>query len=104
MSDFKKQIQIMTLEIFKNIDACIFLFGSRIDGTNSTYSDYDIGFFAEINIESKIIELKETFQNSNIPFKVDLVNFSHVSTEFKKIALAKVEIWKDPKNLMQKLS
>jgi predicted nucleotidyltransferase len=104
MNDFKNQIQLLTLKIFKEVDACIFLFGSRVDGTSSTYSDYDLGFFANIDIDSKIIELKEAFQNSNIPFKVDLVNFSHVSIEFKKIALAKVEIWKDPKNLMQKLS
>jgi predicted nucleotidyltransferase len=104
MNDFKKQIHFMTLEAFKDTDACIFLFGSRVDGTSATYSDYDLGFFADIDIDSKIVELKEAFQNSNIPFKVDLVNFSHVSTEFKKIALAKVEIWKDPKNLMQKLN
>lgn len=104
MSDFKKQIHVMTLEKFKDIDACIFLFGSRVDGTDSTYSDYDLGFFAETNIDSKIVELKEAFQNSNIPFKIDLVNFSHVNIKFKKIALAKVEIWKDPKNLMQKLN
>ena len=104
MSDFKSQIHLMTLDKFKDTDACIFLFGSRVDGTDSTYSDYDLGFFADVNIDSKIIELKEAFQNSNIPFKIDLVNFAHVSPEFKKIALAKVEIWKDPKNLMPKLS
>ncbi len=104
MNDFKKQIHLLTLEKFKDTDACIFLFGSRVDGTNSIYSDYDLGFFADIDINAKIVELKEAFQNSNIPFKIDLVNFSHVSTEFKKIALTKVEVWKDPKNLIQKLS
>ena len=103
MQDFKKQIHSIALEIFKDSDVCIFLFGSRADGSNSTYSDYDLGIFADTNIDSKLIELKETFQNSNIPFKIDVVNFAHVSIEFKKIALSKVEVWKDPKNLMQKL-
>lgn len=105
MADFKDQIRQITLEAFKGIDACIFLFGSQVDGTASIYSDYDVGFYAEndVDIDSKIVHLKEYFQNSNIPFKLDLVNFSHLDSQFKKIALQRVEIWKDPKNLMQKL-
>ena len=103
MDDFKKEIHRMTMEAFNDLDACIFLFGSRVDGTESLYSDYDLGFFATEDIDARLTKLKEAFQNSNIPYKIDLVNFSYVSPEFKKIALEKVELWKDPKNLMQKL-
>ncbi len=39
--------------------------------------------------------LKEKFENSNIPYKVEIVNFNIVSEEFKQEALKDIEIWKD---------
>ena len=76
----------------ENENAKIFIFGSRARGENYTASDIDVGILPESDdrdIRFKISLLREKFENSNIPQKVDVVNLNEVSDDFKK------EIWKE---------
>jgi len=65
-----------------------FIFGSWAQGKARKFSDIDIG------IEGKepfpLFELEEAFENSNLPYLVDIVNFNHVSEEFRKVAKQKI--------------
>jgi hypothetical protein len=38
---------------------------------------------------------KQILQESNIPFKVDIVDFSSAKENFQKIALKDIEIWQN---------
>ena len=76
----------------ENENAKIFIFGSRARGENYPASDIDVGILPESDdrdIRFKISLLREKFENSNIPQKVDVVNLNEVSDDFKK------EIWKE---------
>ena len=50
---------------------------------------------ATIIDEKKITLLKEKIEKMNRPYKVEIVNFQHVSQNFQKIALKDAIVWKD---------
>ena len=60
-------------EFFKNYDVKIYLFGSRARGDFRKYSDIDIAVESKEDIRDKIIELKEILEESNLIYKVDIV-------------------------------
>ena len=54
------------------------------------YSDIDIGIFSltpNLTFESSLIKIKEAFEESNIPYKIDLINLNLAKEEFKRVAL-----------------
>jgi uncharacterized protein len=60
------------------------LFGSRTDGTNKKFSDLDVCL--KDNVDSYEYELlKEKLENTDLPFKVDLIEYSRLADSFKKI-------------------
>jgi predicted nucleotidyltransferase len=85
MSDFKQEIIKIIRKYFKGEGAEIILFGSRAEGNFTVSSDYDIALKSEKNInESLVSRIKEDLENSNIPFKVDLVLYQKVSDDLKQ--------------------
>ncbi len=63
----------------------VYLFGSRATGRASYNSDIDIGIIYKGKNSDKLITLlKEKIENSNIPYKVDVVDLSQVSEEFRE--------------------
>lgn len=66
----------------------IFVFGSRARGTNRKYSDVDLGLKGPQKIDSKtIFKLKNELAESNIPYLIDVADFSGEETNFKKLAI-----------------
>ena len=91
-----EKIKQYILDFFKDQEVAIFLFGSRASGRYHQGSDVDIGVIPKKKYEpSKLIFLRELLENFNTPYKVDLVDFSHVSNEFKEEALKEAVWWKD---------
>ncbi len=43
--------------------------------------------------------LEEEIEESSIPLRVDIVDFSRVGDQFKKEALQNIEVWNCPQNL-----
>lgn len=67
----------------------VFLFGSRVSGKNLKWSDYDIGVLGDKPLPlDKKAEIVEALEESDIPYLVEVVDFSRVSDKFKAIALA----------------
>lgn len=62
----------------------VFIFGSRVKGTAAKYSDLDICLKDDISPYEYEL-LKEKFENSDLPFTVDIVEYNRVSNSFKKI-------------------
>jgi predicted nucleotidyltransferase len=90
-----KVITIITSELGSNVG--IFLFGSRSQNMNKTFSDFDIGIIDSMPIERhKIAKIREALEESTIPYKIDLVDFHSVSPTFKAIALESIQIWVNP--------
>jgi predicted nucleotidyltransferase len=62
----------------------VWAYGSRVKGTSQPHSDLDMIVFATQEEQSQISSLKEAFEESNLPFRVDLFVWDEVPEEFHK--------------------
>lgn len=97
MKDYLKNVKDLVLSELKNEEMKIFVFGSRARGDFRSGSDVDIGFIPQGSFDVKKISfLKEKLEDSSqIPYKVDIVNFNEVSDEFRDHALKETILWKN---------
>ncbi|MDW7710106.1 MAG: nucleotidyltransferase domain-containing protein [Deferrisomatales bacterium] len=91
-------IRLLVLEFFRDLDADVFLFGSRGAGGGWEGSDYDIGFRTRDPVPAgKLSQLRESLEDLPIPSRVELVDFGAVPGRFAELVLQGkrgVEIWK----------
>lgn len=74
-------------DIFKKykLDSDIYVFGSRARGDHKKYSDLDICLKGKTKIDPEILlNLKNEFQDSDLPFTVDIVDWNDISEKFQK--------------------
>ncbi|MDO9399418.1 MAG: nucleotidyltransferase domain-containing protein [bacterium] len=70
----------------------VFLFGSRVTGKGDERSDIDIGIEGQEPISLKIMsEIKEEIEELPILYKIDVVDFKTVSSDFKTVAQHNIE-------------
>jgi predicted nucleotidyltransferase len=76
-------------------DARIYLFGSRATGKFSHGSDIDIAIDAGVALERVDVgEARDMFGESNIPFRIDVVDLNRVPKDMKDTILKKGILWK----------
>ena len=81
-----------------SLDGCaVFLFGSMAAGRGKRYSDVDVGLWGAGPISYGTLALIEE-DLEDLAVDVDLVDFSGVSREFKRISLREIEVWNIPKS------
>jgi predicted nucleotidyltransferase len=80
------------LAIIKNIldravpELAVYAFGSRVNSNARKSSDLDLVLMNQKPFEiKKIIELKDAFRESDLPFKVDIVEWAGISESFREI-------------------
>lgn len=60
------------------------LFGSRARGTHKPYSDLDLVIMGDTPTDlSTLGQLQEAFASSDLPWRVDVVDWATTSTEFR---------------------
>lgn len=66
----------------------VLAFGSRLGGQPKKYSDLDLAFVSggkhKLNLRT-IATLEDTFSESDLPFRVDVVDYRAASPEFRAI-------------------
>jgi len=68
-------------------------FGSRVNGNHKDYSDLDLALVGAAKLDIAVIgNLREAFEESDIPFRVDIIDWHAISKEFQKIILSKYEV------------
>lgn len=78
----EEQYLTAVLNILAKYPYTFYAFGSRVKGTHRKFSDLDLCFVEPIPIAIQG-EIREDFEESNLPFKVDLVDFNRASTDFQ---------------------
>lgn len=82
-------------EILKKVlnqDVKVWVFGSRATGKPKPFSDLDLAFdFGRPISLEELANLKFAFEESTLPFSVDLVDLHAVDTSFKKIILSEMK-------------
>ena len=67
-------------------DKTVWAFGSRAARKAKPYSDLDLAIISETPLSlSLLATLEHEFTESDLPFKVDLIDWATVSDSFKKI-------------------
>ena len=101
--EWHKKTKEMILEVLAKYfdeDVGIFLFGSRALNKQKTFSDFDIGLIGDRALDfRKMEEAKEELVNTNLPFKVDLVDFYDIDDNFKSIATKEIIVWQNPEKV-----
>jgi len=88
----EKEIKNIILQFLDSKSYKLFVFGSRATGKAQKYSDYDVGIWGKKSLSSKTkVLIEETLEESDLPYKVDIVDFSLISSKFKKVALSKIK-------------
>ncbi|NPV02821.1 MAG: nucleotidyltransferase domain-containing protein [Brevinematales bacterium] len=79
-----EKVRVILRKYIPDMSVCAF--GSRVKGNSEDYSDLDIAVLGDNGLEFSVYtRLKEEFEESDLPFRVDIVDYSKVSPEFKKI-------------------
>ena len=96
MSDaYLDLIKRRVLAVLLGENVSIGLFGSFASGLPNRSSDVDIAIVPKGSWdEKKLTLLREEFEESTIPYKVELVDFSRVQIEFQALALNSVIWWR----------
>ncbi len=64
----------------------VLAFGSRAKFLAKPYSDLDLALKGEMPLNlSSVVDLKEAFSNSDLKFKVDIVQWENISEAFREI-------------------
>ncbi len=68
-------------------------FGSRVSGTAKDYSDLDLAVVGAQALDTDVMRLlNEAFQESDLPFRVDLLDWHAISESFRKVIQAQYEV------------
>jgi predicted nucleotidyltransferase len=78
-----KHLQIIKT-ILSHYNYSFYVFGSRITQKAKRFSDIDLLYFENIPSDT-LLKLEEEFEESDLPYKVDLVNYNQCDEDFKKI-------------------
>ncbi len=90
------QIESVVLSRVKNLPVKVYLFGSRAKGEARPTSDVDIAILATGSIPPNLLsELRYLLEESNIPYKVDLVDLASVDDAFREQVIKYGVLWKD---------
>ncbi|MDY6310309.1 MAG: nucleotidyltransferase domain-containing protein [Cyanobacteriota bacterium] len=63
-------------------DCKLYIFGSRVKGTSKQYSDIDIAIDSSELTPQKKSQLMYMFENSTLPYEVDIIDLRNVSKKF----------------------
>lgn len=85
--DLKKRYLEEVLEIIQKFipDCQVRIFGSRVTGRSGKFSDLDLVIEgkAELGLTT-MVKIKDAFTESNLPFKVDVLDWLAISSEFRR--------------------
>ncbi len=59
-------------------------YGSRVGGTAKPWSDLDLAVFAGRAQKNAVAELREAFEESDLPFRVDLFIWDEIPQTFRE--------------------
>ena len=71
-------------------DAGVFIFGSSL--TKKNFSDIDLAFVGDID-EKDVASIRETLEESTLPYIFDLVLFEKTTENFQKSILSSPTQW-----------
>ena len=75
------------VDILNKYPYSFYAFGSRTKNLNQPFSDLDICYMDEIPI-NVLSQIRNEFEESDLPFKIDLIDYPHASENFQNLIKA----------------
>jgi len=97
MKNIDKETQEKIVDLITALipDAKIYLFGSRARETHHQWSDIDLALDTGMPLRnSKVDEVKSVLEATNMPYKVDVLDFQSVSADMQASIKRDGKIWK----------
>ena len=90
----RKHIETIKRILAQYVPGCeVRAFGSRVIGPAKEHSDLDLAVVAGERMERRAkMLLREAFEESDLPFRVDVIDYNAVSNEFRVIIDANYDI------------
>ena len=64
----------------------VYVFGSRVRGTARNTSDLDLAVMSDRPVgAARLADLREAFSDSDLPFKVDIVDWAATQNNFREL-------------------
>ncbi len=83
---YEHQIITIIQSVLNSQPLEIILYGSRATGKAHPSSDYDIALkSAQLIPQNKLSQIREKMEDSNIPYKIDVVDYAVVSSKLQAI-------------------
>lgn len=90
------QIIAILAQIFSDESCAVYLFGSRATHRATATSDFDLAVLAAQDVSYKLSLAREKLEQSNIPFKIELVDLRVTSAAFsRQVQTEGVLLWKN---------
>ncbi|NLB88303.1 MAG: nucleotidyltransferase domain-containing protein [Syntrophomonadaceae bacterium] len=91
-----EEVKKIVTRHLRDTNAKVYLFGSWARGEETHSSDIDIGVWYEGTLPPGTLSLlRETLENSTIPYSVDLVDLTQTNSSFRESALKGAVLWSD---------
>ena len=84
MLQIEKRYQNILQSILTKYPYSFYVYGSRVKGTVSKFSDLDLCYWEEIPGHT-VAEINWELADSHLPFVVEIVNWKHMRPAFQKI-------------------
>lgn len=90
------QEKIINLIVALIPNAKIYLFGSRARGTHREWSDIDLALDTGVILPNvKIGEVRDVLAATDMPYKVDVLDFQNISADMREVIKKDMKIWKN---------
>ena len=95
--DLVKQVMVIIEQYAPN--AAVWAFGSRVSGTARDHSDLDLVVIDEQKLPQKTYyRLQEAFQESELPIRVDVLDWHRITPAFQQNIKKQYAVIKDQHN------
>jgi predicted nucleotidyltransferase len=83
-----KMLDALAVQRLKSSGAAVWIFGSRSRGDHKRYSDVDLLYAASQPLpQGLIFEVVSELEESDLPYKVDLVNLNDLADSYRDAVL-----------------
>ena len=90
------QTKVILARALQNQPCEVYLFGSRAAGAARGNSDFDLAVLADVDMSHELSRAREMLEESNIPFKFDVVELRSTSPAFKEAVLKQgILLWRN---------
>ena len=87
---YLKKIKEKVIRFNQGKNLKFFIFGSSLNKKH--FGDLDLGVVGDVDNED-LYKLKEDFENSTLPYFIDIVNFNKVEKKFKENVFNNKILW-----------